>query len=73
MFALGQRDRSSGECDERGIGNGIGEVAGVPVEVVVVAAVRLVDDDDDVAAVGEQWVVGARVAFFLVRPNFAGW
>jgi hypothetical protein len=37
--------------------------AGVAVEVVVVAAVRLVDDHDDVASVGEQRVIRTRLAF----------
>ena len=50
---------------------GVAEVAGVAVEVVVVAAVRLVDDHDDVAPVGQQRVVERRPpARPWCRPNF---
>ena len=56
---------------KRRVRQGVAEVPGVAVEVVVVAAVRLVDDHDDVAPVGQQRVVGAGVASpSLVRPNF---
>ena len=55
--AVGERDRRAGERDERGVRQGVPEVAGVAVEVVVVAAVRLVDDHDDVAPVGQQRVL----------------
>ena len=63
--AVGEGDRRAGERDERRVRQGVAEVAGVAVEVVVVAAVGLVDDDDDVAPVGQQRVVGAGVALVL--------
>ena len=40
-------------ADERGVRQGVPHVAGVAVDEVVLAAVRLVGDDDDVAAVRE--------------------
>ena len=48
---------------------GVAEVPGVAVEVVVVAAVRLVDDHDDVAPVGQQRVVGAGVLLGLAAAE----
>ena len=36
------------EADERGVGQRVPHVAGVPVDEVVLAAVRLVGDDHDV-------------------------
>ena len=63
--AVGEGDRRAGEGDERGVGQGVADVAGEAVEVVVVAAVRLVDDHDDVAPVGEQRVVEPGVALGL--------
>jgi hypothetical protein len=44
-------------------------VPGVAVEVVVVAAVGLVDDDDDVAPVGEQRVIQPRLPLPLGEPE----
>src|SRR5207249_2617050 len=58
--AVRERDRRASEGNEYGIGQRVPDVAGVAVEIVIVAAVRLVDNDDDVAAVGEQRVVEAR-------------
>ena len=58
--AVLERDRRASEGDERGVGQRVADVAGVAVEVVVMAAVRLVDDHDDVPPVGEQRVVDAR-------------
>ena len=49
-------DRRAGEADERGIRQGVAHVAGEAVDEVVLAAVRLVGDHDDVAPVGEQRV-----------------
>ena len=46
----------AGEADERGLGQGVPHVARIPVDEVVLAAVRLVGDDDDVAAVRKQRV-----------------
>ena len=63
--AVGERDRRAGEGDERGVRQGVSQVAGVAVEVVVVAAVRLVDDDDDVAPVRQQRVLDAGLALRL--------
>ena len=68
--AVVERDRGAGERDERGVRQGVAQVPGVAVEVVVVAAVRLVDDHDDVAAVRQQRVLGAGLLLVLVRPNF---
>jgi hypothetical protein len=58
-------DRGAGEGDERGVGQGAAQVAGVAVEVAVVAAVGLVGDDDDVPPVREQGVRGAGFALGL--------
>ena len=41
------------------MGECVAQVPGVAVEAVVVAAVCLVDDDQDVAAVGEERVISA--------------
>ena len=49
-------DGGSGEADEGGVGEGVAQVAREAVDEVVLAAVRLVGDHDDVGAVGEQWV-----------------
>ncbi len=46
-------DGRAGEADERGIGKRVAHVAGEPVDEVVLAAVRLVGDDDDVPAVAQ--------------------
>ena len=43
-----------GEPDERGVGQRVPHVAGVAVDEIVLAAVRLVGDHHDVAPVGEQ-------------------
>ena len=61
--AVGEGDRRAGEGDQGRVRQGVAEVAGVAVEVVVVAAVRLVDDDDDVASVRQQRMVGTGLAF----------
>ena len=64
---VGERDRGAGEGDQCGVRKSVLEMPRVAVEVVVVAAVRLVDDHDDVAPVGQQRVVAAGVALVL-RP-----
>ena len=51
-----ERDRGAGERDQRRLRQRVLEVSCVAVEAVVVAAVRLVDDDDDVAPVRQQRV-----------------
>ena len=53
---VGELDRRAGEADERGVRQGVAHVPGEAVDEVVLAAVRLVGDDDDVAAVGERRV-----------------
>ena len=63
--ALSLRDGRPRERDAAGVGEGVGEVAGVAVEVVIVAAVGLVDDDDDVGPFGEHRVGGAGVLLGL--------
>ena len=45
-----QLDRRAGETDERGIGERIAHVAGVAIDEVVLAAVRLIGDHHDVPA-----------------------
>ena len=50
-------DGRAGEADERGVGQGVAHVAGEAVYEVVLAAVGLVGDDDDVAPVGEERVL----------------
>ena len=51
---VGRLDGRAGEPDERGVGQGVSHVPGEAVDEVVLAAVGLVGDDDDVAAVGQQ-------------------
>ncbi|GAA3419312.1 hypothetical protein RAJCM14343_3908 [Rhodococcus aetherivorans] len=48
----------------------VAQVTRVAVEVVVVAAVRLVDDDDDVAPGREEGVAVAGFAFVTAAPEF---
>lgn len=57
------REGGAGEGDEGSLGERIPDVTGEAVEVVVVAAVSLVDDHDDVTAIGKQRVVEAGLAF----------
>ena len=49
-------DGRTGKTDERGVGQSVPHVAGVAVDEVVLAPVRLVGDHDDVAAAGQQGV-----------------
>ena len=49
-------DRGAGEADEGGVRQGIANGGGVAIDEVVLAAVRLVGHDDDVAAVAQQRV-----------------
>ena len=67
--AVVEGDRRAGERDQRRVRQGVAQVPGVAVEVVVVAAVRLVDDHDDVAAVGQQRVLGAGVLLGLAAAE----
>ena len=53
MFLSVSLDRRAGEADERGVRQGVPQVAGEAVDEVVLAAVGLVGDDDDVPPVGE--------------------
>ena len=48
---VGELDRRAGEADERGVRQRVAHVPGEAVDEVVLAAVRLVGDDDDVAPV----------------------
>ena len=50
---VGLLDRRAGEADERGVGQRVAHVPREAVDEVVLAAVRLVGDDDDVAPVRE--------------------
>ena len=54
--------RSAGEADERRLGQRVPHVLGEAINEIVLAAVRFVGDDDNVAAVGKQRVVAA---FFI--------
>ena len=56
---VGLLDRRAGEADERGVRQRVAHVAGEAVDEVVLAAVRLVGDDDDVAPVREHRVAVA--------------
>src|SRR5699024_11541403 len=58
-------DGGAGEGDQGGVRQGAAQVAGVAVEVAVVAAMGLVRDDDDVATVREQRMRGAGVLLRL--------
>ena len=49
-------DRGTREAQVRGVRKGVAEVPRVAIEEVVLAAVSLVSDNDDVAAVGEERV-----------------
>ena len=51
-----QLDRRAGEADERGVRQRVAHVAREAVDEVVLAAVRLVGDHHDVAALGERRV-----------------
>ena len=59
---VGLLDRRAGEADERGVGQGVAHVPGEAVDEVVLAAVGLVGDDDDVAPVRQH---GMAVALFF--------
>ena len=52
-------DRRAGEADEGRVGQGVPHVAGEAVDEVVLAAMRLVGDDHDVAALRQQRVAVA--------------
>jgi hypothetical protein len=52
-------DRRAGEADERRLGQRIPDMLGEAVNEIVLAAVRLICDDDDVAPVGEQRMLAA--------------
>ena len=56
---VGLLDRRAGEADERGVRQRVAHVPGEAVDEVVLAAVRLVGDDDDVAPVREHRVAVA--------------
>src|SRR5699024_2102778 len=58
-IALGGVHRGAGEGQQGGVGQCVLQVPGVAVEVVVVAAVGLVDEQDDVGPVGELGVGAA--------------
>ena len=51
---VGLLDRRAGEADEGGVRQRVAHVPGEAVDEIVLAAVRFVGDDDDVAPVGEQ-------------------
>ena len=53
---VGELDGRAGEADERGVRQRVAQVSREAVDEVVLAAVRLVGDDDDVLAVAQQRV-----------------
>ena len=63
---VGLLDRRAGEADERSVRQGVAHVPRKAIDEIVLAAVRFVGDDDDVAAVGEHRVPVA----FLFREEF---
>ncbi len=58
---VGELDGRPGEADERRVGQRVPHVAGVAVDEVVLAAVRLVGDHHDVAAARQQRMPVARL------------
>ena len=56
---VGLLDRRAGEADERRVRQRVAHVPGEAVDEVVLAAVRLVGDDDDVAPLGQHRVTVA--------------
>ena len=66
---LGLRDRRTGEGEQGGVRQRVAQMAGVAVEAVVVRAVRLVDDHQDVAALGEEGVGLAGVLLLLAQAE----
>ena len=61
-IGVGLLDRSPGEADERSVGQRVAHVPREAIDEVVLAAVRLVGDDDDVAPLAEQWVRLTRLS-----------
>ena len=58
---VGQLHRGAGEADVGGVRQSVTHVAGEAVHEVVLAAVGLVGDDDDVASLGKNRVLVALV------------
>src|SRR5205823_1601755 len=54
-------DGRAGEADEGGVGKGVAHVAGEPSYEIVLGAVGFVGDDDHVAAIGEERMVGTAL------------
>ena len=69
-IALRERDRRAGEGDERRVRQRITQVTGVAIEVVIVAAVGFIDNDDHVAPVGEQGCCAPEAFSASMSPNF---
>ena len=59
-------NRRAGEADERRLGQRIADMFGETVNEIVLAAVRFVSDDHDVAPVGKQRMLPA----FFIRKEF---
>ena len=62
-------DGRAGEADKGGVGEGVAHVAGEAVDEVVLAAVGLVGDDDDVAPIREG---GVGIALFFGKEFLDG-
>ncbi len=62
-------DRRAGEPNERGVRKRVAQVAGQPVDQVILRAVRLVCDHNDVASVREQREPAAGLAVLLREPE----
>ena len=63
---VGLFNRRAGEADEGGVRQRVAHVPGEAVNEIVLAAVRLVGNDDDVAPVGKQRMFAA----FVFREKF---
>lgn len=64
-----ERDGRACERDQRRMRQGVPQVPGVTVKVVIVGPVCLIHHHDDVAAVGQQRVLGAGVLFCLAAAE----
>src|SRR5439155_10740811 len=62
-------NRRAGEADERRLGQRIAHVPGEAVNEIVLAAMRFVGDDDDIAPVGKQRMLAA---FFVGKEFLTG-
>src|SRR5699024_3718274 len=69
-IAVLKRNRRTGERNEGGIREGITQMACITIKIVVVAAVSLINDNNNVLAIAEQRMLRARVFFFFAETKF---